>query len=84
MVINICCYNYLYTSHHLCYFVAVTIGFERPRYIISEPGSGTTTIEVCMVLTVGSLGQRVVIEPQWVPDSAEGRNLMIITGLDNC
>lgn len=25
-----------------------------------------------MILSVGSLGQRVVIEPEWIPDSARG------------
>ena len=56
--------------HYL--FTAVTIGFERPRYFVTEPGSGTTTIEVCMVLTIGALGQRVVVQPEWLPVTAQG------------
>lgn len=52
----------------------MVVGFERPRYIVSEPESGTTTIEVCMVLTVGDLGQRIIIQPEWAPDTAQGNN----------
>lgn len=64
------------------YFSAVTIGFERPRYTISEPASGTASLEVCMVLTVGSLGRSVVIEPQWIPNSAQGKAQVLILMLN--
>ena len=64
---------------HISPFSAVTIGFERSRYTVSEPTSGTATVEVCMILTAGSLGRAVVIEPQWIPDSAQGETNLVIT-----
>ena len=64
-------------------FSAVTIGFERSRYTISEPASGTATIEVCMILTVGSLGRAVIVEPQWIPDSAQGKQTAVHITVSN-
>lgn len=35
-----------------------------------------------MVLTVGSLGQRLVLEPQWMPVSSQGSVLCVYTVLN--
>ena len=43
-----------------------------------EPDSGTTTVQVCMSLTVGALGQRVVVQPEWVPVTAQGVTNLIL------
>ena len=32
-----------------------------------------------MILTAGTLGRAVVVEPQWIPDSAQGKTSLAIT-----
>ena len=72
MVTTLLVYKFKLTHASFFTLTAVTIGFERPSYTISEPESGTSMLQVCMILTVGLLGRPVTIEPEWTPDSAQG------------
>jgi len=56
----------------LSLFVCLTeieIGFERPSYTVSEPGASVQTqLMVCIIVSRGSVGQELII----VPDFREG------------
>ncbi len=46
------------------------IGFTEPEYSVSEPGSGSVTVRVCVEVVSGVLGQQVRIVPRFMDDTA--------------
>ena len=64
----------------LCYIyglicpTVVNIGLERPNYTIPEDGG---TVEVCVVLTGGTLSETVTVTLETVQDSAIGECLQL-------
>ena len=53
----------------------MTIGFTELVYSVMESNTGSTTVSVCIEVTVGSLGRQLRVVPDWPEVTATGRKL---------
>ncbi len=69
----------VFIVHFSSLSTVVTIGFERPSYTFSEPSAGSSRVTelVCVSVTRGSVGTRLMVAADWTPGTAFGENIWL-------